>query len=301
MSAVTATDTEAGSMEKTMAPDGIKEQLSSPNISLRVFATTFGGIAVGLLCIALALASVALNELDRLTQSPSAANAPSLIYKTRGAVKAKTFNKAGQYWAEQSYPRGTCVKQDGDFYSLSANDLQSNSIGFDRYRNKVLLIINVAFFADETVAHYKGFEQLRASLQSSGGYAPGRGFEILAFPCSQFGRQVGPNASEIPSILTHVRPGNGFKSNVQHFYPIDVNGLTTHPVYQHLRTRCRNPRKHLVPDKHDLYWSPVSPSDICGNFEKFLVDANGKVRYRYPSQRWSVQDLESDIRFLMAE
>jgi len=298
MSVVTVTDTEAGSMKETTAPDGIKEQLSSPNISLRVCATTFGGVAVGLICIALALASVALNKLEDLAQSPSVASTPSLIYKTRGDIKGKTYNEAGQYWAEQTYPRGTCVEQDGDFYSLSASDLQNNSIGFDRYRNKVLLITNVAFFADETVAHYKGFEQLRTSFQSSGG---SRGFEILAFPCSQFGRQVGPNASEIPSILTHVRPGNGFKSNVQHFYPIDVNGLTTHPVYRHLRTRCRNPRKHLVPDKHDLYWSPVSPSDICGNFEKFLVDANGKVRYRYPSQRWSVQDLESDIRFLMAE
>lgn len=298
MSVVTVTDTEAGSMKETTAPDGIKEQLSSPNISLRVCATTFGGVAVGLICIALALASVALNKLEDLAQSPSVASTPSLIYKTRGDIKGKTYNEAGQYWAEQTYPRGTCVEQDGDFYSLSASDLQNNSIGFDRYRNKVLLIINVAFFADETVAHYKGFEQLRTSFQSSGG---SRGFEILAFPCSQFGRQVGPNASEIPSILTHVRPGNGFKSNVQHFYPIDVNGLTTHPVYQHLRTRCRNPRKHLVPDKHDLYWSPVSPSDICGNFEKFLVDANGKVRYRYPSQRWSVQDLEPEIRILMTE
>lgn len=298
MSVVTATDTEAGSMEETTAPDGIKEQLSSPNISLRVCATTFGGVAVGLLCIALALTSVALNKLEDLAQSPSVASTPSLIYKTRGAIKGKTYNEAGQYWAEQSYPRGKCVQQDGDFYSLSASDLQNNSIGFDRYRNKVLLITNVAFFADETVAHYKGFEQLRASFQSSGG---SRGFEILAFPCSQFGRQVGPKAAEIPSILAHVRPGNGFKSNVQHFSPIDVNGLNTHPVYRHLRTRCRNPRKHLVPDKHDLYWSPVSPSDICGNFEKFLVDANGKVRYRYPSQRWSVQDLEPDIRSLMTE
>lgn len=303
MSTVTVTDTEAGSMDEPTVSDGTKEELYSPNISLRVCTFTFGGVAIGLLCIALALTSVALNELDRLAPSPSVTSTPrSLIYKTRGSITSKTFNKAGQYWDKQEYKRGTCVEKDGDFYSLSAKDLQSNNIAFNTYRNKVLLIVNVAFFADETVAYYTGFEELLAKLSSdTQGFVPGRGFDILAFPCSQFGRQVGPKATEIPNILKHVRPGNGFTSSAQHFSPINVNGLDTDPVYQHLRIRCRNPRKHLVPNKHDLNWSPVSPSDICGNFEKFLVDSQGKVRYRYPSEMWSVQDLESDIRFLMAE
>lgn len=281
--------------------EGHKEKLTTPNISLRLQLFVVQGAIAFMLVIVLILVSAVMVKIRLLTPEPGARKP---IDMNRGSIKASTYNDAGQYWDKQIYPRGTCTQQDGNgFYSLSANDLDNNKIDFDRYRNKVVLVTNVAFFADESVTQYQGFEYLLSNLTTinTDQHVAGRGFEVLAFPCSQFGRQVGPKPSEIRPILANVRPGNGFQSSAQHFSPIDVNGLDTHPVYQHLRTRCRNPRRNLLANKHDLFWSPVSPSDITGNFEKFLVDAQGRVRFRYPSQKWSVRDLESDIRSLMIE
>ncbi len=45
-----------------------------------------------------------------------------------------------------------------------------------------------------------------------------------------------------------------------------VSGLDTIPLYQYLRTSCTNPASELVANKHNLLWSPVSQSDISGNF-----------------------------------
>lgn len=134
----------------------------------------------------------------------------------------------------------------------------------------------------------------------------GREFEILAFPCNQFGHQEWPTEEEIPISLQYVRPGksekypNGYFANFELFSKVDVNGHNSHPVFQYLRGACTSPRSDLSDMKDDIVWSPVTQSDISWNFEKFLVDSCGNVRYRYPD-KWEPEEIRNDIEQLMKE
>merc|ERR1711971_30679 len=66
-----------------------------------------------------------------------------------------------------------------------------------------------------------------------------RPFKILGFPCNQFLRQEpGANASEIYSVLRHVRPGDNFVPNFEMFAKSDVNGKDQNPIYEFLKSRC---------------------------------------------------------------
>lgn len=64
---------------------------------------------------------------------------------------------------------------------------------------------------------------------------------------------------------------------------IEVNGDHTHPVYEFLKSQK----------------SQLMMSRIKWNFEKFLVDKNGKVTDRYSSMS-TPADMESDIKKLLA-
>jgi len=134
----------------------------------------------------------------------------------------------------------------------------------------------------------------------------GRGFEILAFPCNQFGHQEWPTEEEIPVSLKYVRPGisraypDGYEPYFELFSKVHVNGWNTHPVFQHLRARCPSPRTDLSDTRDDIIWSPVTESDLSWNFEKFLVDHRGVVRYRYPD-KWEPEEILDDIKALMNE
>jgi len=103
-----------------------------------------------------------------------------------------------------------------------------------------------------------------------------------------------------------VRPGispkypKGFVANFELFSKVDVNGMNTHPVFQHLRNACTSPRSGISDTKDDILWSPVTQSDISWNFEKFLVDSRGNVRYRYPD-KIEPEEIEKDIDALMQE
>lgn len=106
--------------------------------------------------------------------------------------------------------------------------------------------------------------------------------------------------------LQYVRPGiskeypNGYVPNFELFSKVDVNGWNAHPVFQHLRRSCTSPRSDLSDTKDDIIWSPVTQSDLSWNFEKFLVDSKGQVRFRYPDQ-FEPEDLAHDIDALMRE
>uniref|UniRef100_A0A4W3HWB5 Glutathione peroxidase n=1 Tax=Callorhinchus milii TaxID=7868 RepID=A0A4W3HWB5_CALMI len=103
----------------------------------------------------------------------------------------------------------------------------------------------------------------------------GSPFTVLGFPCNQFGHQDPEEDSEVLNVLKYVRPGNGFVPNFPIFGKILVNGESEHPLYTFLKASCAfvNP---VLGDKNKLHWSPLKVSDIRWNFEKFLVDGNGR-------------------------
>jgi len=120
------------------------------------------------------------------------------------------------------------------------------------YRGKVLLIVNVASKCGFT-PQYKGLQSLYAQFQP-------RGFEILAFPCDQFGHQEPGSDAEIATFCEAT-----YGVTFPLFAKIEVNGKNAHPLYVWLRQQK----------------SGLLGNSIKWNFTKFLVDKAGVVQARF--------------------
>jgi glutathione peroxidase len=118
---------------------------------------------------------------------------------------------------------------------------------------KVLLVVNTASKCGFT-PQYDGLEALWREYGS-------RGFEVLAFPCNQFGGQEPGSAEEIESFCK-VNFGLSFPL----FAKIDVNGDGATPLYQWLKSEAPG-----IMGSKGIKW----------NFTKFLIDRSGKVVRRY--------------------
>ncbi|MGC2109639.1 MAG: glutathione peroxidase [Candidatus Korobacteraceae bacterium] len=137
-------------------------------------------------------------------------------------------------------------------YELSATLNNGKEKKLSAYKGKVLLIVNTASKCGFT-PQYQGLQELYAKYKD-------RGFELLAFPCDQFGHQEPGTDGEIKSFC-EMNYGVEFPL----FAKIDVNGGDAHPVYQFLKGK----KGGLLGDS--IKW----------NFTKFLVDKQGKVIERY--------------------
>jgi glutathione peroxidase len=134
----------------------------------------------------------------------------------------------------------------------------------------VLLVVNTASKCGFT-PQYEGLEALQKK------YA-GRGFEVLGFPCNQFGAQEPGNAEEIAQFC---------KLNYDVSFPlmakIDVNGDNASPLYDWMKGEAPG----LMGSK-SVKW----------NFTKFLIDRDGKVVRRYaPTDKPA--SIEKDIEKLL--
>jgi len=136
-----------------------------------------------------------------------------------------------------------------DFTAKLGNGV-AQSLG--EYRGKALIIVNVASKCGFT-PQYKGLQELYEQHQA-------QGFEILAFPCDQFGRQEPGTDAEIASFCD-TRFGVTFPV----FAKIEVNGAKAHPLYAWLKSQ----KGGLLGD--GIKW----------NFTKFLLDREGVVTGRY--------------------
>ena len=127
----------------------------------------------------------------------------------------------------------------------------------------MLLIVNTATRCGFT-PQYKDLEQLYQKYHL-------QGFEILDFPCNQFGEQAPGTIQEIHSFCTA-----NFDIHFPQFDKIDVNGTQAHPLYTWLKEQAGG-------------------GDIKWNFTKFLIGRNGKVIKRYGS-RDQVATIEADMQ-----
>lgn len=126
-------------------------------------------------------------------------------------------------------------------------------VDLSAYAGKVLLIVNTASKCGFT-PQYAGLEKLHRT------YAE-RGFEVLGFPCNQFGAQEPGDATEIAEFCTV-----NYDVTFPVFAKIDVNGDNADPLFKRLRK-----------DAPGLLGS----TGIKWNFTKFLVDRSGKTVARY--------------------
>lgn len=138
-------------------------------------------------------------------------------------------------------------------YDIPVTDIHGRQGKLDKYKDKVLLIVNTASKCGFT-PQYKGLESVYEKMHD-------RGLEVLGFPCNQFGAQEPGDEAQIESFC-EINYGVTFPL----FAKIDVNGGNTAPLY-----------KYLKREKPGLLGSEA----IKWNFTKFLVDRKGKVVERY--------------------
>jgi glutathione peroxidase len=157
-------------------------------------------------------------------------------------------------------------------HSFSVKSINGEMISLSQYTGKVLLIVNVASKCGFT-PQYKGLQSLFEKLNP-------QGFEVLGFPCNQFGAQEPGDEAEIKSFCS-------LKYNVTFpmFAKIDVNGADTAPLYDFLKKE-----EPGILGTEMIKW----------NFTKFLVGKSGKVIRRY-GPNVTPESLEADIVSALAE
>ena len=158
-------------------------------------------------------------------------------------------------------------------FDFEAESLDGDAKPLAEFAGKVLLIVNTASECGFT-PQYAGLEQLYRTYKD-------RGFEVLGFPCNQFGAQEPGNAAEIGAFCE-----KNYGVSFPMFAKIDVNGSNAHPLYQYLKK-----------EKPGLL-GPLGGGAIKWNFTKFLVDRDGKVVERYASTT-KPESLAKDIEKLL--
>ncbi len=150
-------------------------------------------------------------------------------------------------------------------YVYSAKDIDGNLVKLDKFRGKVLLIVNVASKCGYT-PQYKGLEELYKKYKD-------KGFEILAFPCNQFrGQEPGTN-KEIKQFCE-----KEYSVTFPLFSKIEVNGEDASPLYKYLTYDDENP----------IRW----------NFTKFLINRKGAVSKRFSTET-KPMDIAPEIKKLL--
>ncbi|CAN7321676.1 glutathione peroxidase [Trinickia sp. LjRoot230] len=155
-------------------------------------------------------------------------------------------------------------------YGFSARTLDGQTVTLDRYRDKVLLIVNTASECGFT-PQYAGLQQLYERYSA-------RGFEILGFPCNQFGAQEPGDAAQIGSFCQ-----TNYGVSFPMFDKVDVKGPNAHPLFRYLTGEA--------PGVLGTEW-------IKWNFTKFLVDRRGSVVKRY-APATKPEALQDDIESLL--
>ena len=153
-----------------------------------------------------------------------------------------------------------------NIYDHIVKDANMNEVSIGTYRNKVLLVVNVASECGFTY-QYEGLQNLYSKYAEDG-------LEVLGFPCNQFKGQESGTNEEIQFFCTEK-----YDVSFNVFNKIDVNGKDADPFYNFLK----NERPGIMGTKN-IKW----------NFSKFLVDKNGEVVKRY-SPTTKPESIESDI------
>lgn len=138
-------------------------------------------------------------------------------------------------------------------YDIELKTLSGEADHLTRYRNRAALVVNVASECGLT-PQYRGLQALQQRYGD-------RGFDVLAFPCNQFGGQEPGTPQQIREFCD-TRYAVGFPM----FEKTEVNGAQRHPLYAQLTA---------VADAQG------QAGDVEWNFEKFLISSDGSVtRFR---------------------
>jgi glutathione peroxidase len=157
------------------------------------------------------------------------------------------------------------------FYDLTVKDAKGVAVNLSEYAGKVLLVVNTATGCGFT-PQYSGLQDLYDRYKD-------KGFEILDFPCNQFGGQAPGTNEETGSFCT-----GRFGITFRQFDKIEVNGERESPLYTWLKAQKGG----------------LGGSNIKWNFTKFLINKRGEVVARFAPTK-TPQGFSKDIALLLEE
>ena len=174
-------------------------------------------------------------------------------------------------------------------YQLSTRN--GENISMETYEGKVLLIVNTATGCGFT-PQYEGLENLYKKYHD-------KGFEVLDFPCDQFGHQAPGSDDEIHEFCT-----SKYNTTFDQLAKIEVNGENEDKVFTILKEQ--QPKEEVKGLKNKMAMKAIKKisstckkeSDITWNFTKFLVDKDGNAIKRY-DPTFLPKDIEEDIKELL--
>ncbi|KAH8366089.1 hypothetical protein KR093_008988 [Drosophila rubida] len=162
-------------------------------------------------------------------------------------------------------------KNASSIYEFSVKDTHGNDVSLEKYKGKVVLVVNIASKCGLTKNNYQKLTDLKEKYGE-------RGLTILNFPCNQFGSQMPEADGE--AMVCHLRDSKADIGEV--FAKIDVNGDDAAPLYKYLKAKQTG----------------TLGSGIKWNFTKFLVNKEGIPINRY-APTTDPMDIAKDIEKLL--
>jgi len=178
-------------------------------------------------------------------------------------------------------------------YDITVKNSKGEDVSLSEFKGKVLLVVNTATGCGFT-PQYKGLENLYEKYH-------GEGFEVLDFPCNQFGNQAPGSDDEIHEFCTLK-----YKTQFDQFKKIDVNGENESPLYTYLKSQKGFEGfpgiqgKVLIPVAKAMDPDYKNNPNIKWNFTKFLVDKEGNVIERF-EPTVTPEKIEEKIKELLSK
>ena len=155
-------------------------------------------------------------------------------------------------------------------YDFNVKTIDGEEISMEKYKGKVLLIVNVASKCGFT-SQYEGLENLFEKYKNED-------FMVLGFPSNQFANQEPESNEKIKEFCSLT-----YEVKFDMFAKVDVNGDNEAPLYKFLKSNQKG-----ILGTEAIKW----------NFTKFLVDKDGNIINRYASTT-TPQAIENDIKKLL--
>ncbi|KAM7017830.1 putative glutathione peroxidase 8 [Tautogolabrus adspersus] len=155
-----------------------------------------------------------------------------------------------------------------DFYSFEVQDAKGRMVSLEKYRGKASLVVNVASYCEHTETNYRSLQELHRELGTSH-------FNVLAFPCGQFGDTETGTSRDIEAIAKST-----YGVSFPFFSRIKIMGSEADPAFRFLTDSVQKLPK----------W----------NFWKFLVNPEGKV-VRFWRTDESMESVRQEVAKMVRE
>lgn len=178
-----------------------------------------------------------------------------------------------------------------NIYELTVKTRKGEDFDLSKLKGKVSLVVNTATGCGFT-PQYEAIEKIYEKYHE-------KGFEVLDFPCNQFGHQAPGDNNEIHEFCTAK-----YKTQFDQFAKIEVNGENESEVFKVLKKQ--QPKDEIKGLKNKMAMKTIAKisttckeeGDIAWNFTKFLVDKEGNAVKRY-SPTFDPKDIEEDLLKLL--